>query len=57
MCQGGLELIYELENHLSEVTGGMSATTLQPLAGAHGEMLGIMLIASYHRAKGNKRNM
>ncbi|PLX68901.1 MAG: glycine dehydrogenase (aminomethyl-transferring) [Denitrovibrio sp.] len=54
MCQGALELIYELENHLSEVTG-MSATTLQPLAGAHGEMLGIMLIASYHRAKGNKK--
>jgi len=54
MCQGALELIYELEAHLSEVTG-MSATTLQPLAGAHGEMLGIMLIASYHRAKGNKK--
>jgi len=54
MCQGALELIYEMEAHLAEVTG-MSAATLLPLAGAHGEMLGIMLIASYHRAKGNKK--
>lgn len=53
-CQGALELIYELESHLAEVTG-MDAVTTQPLAGAHGEMLGIMLIASYHKAKGNKK--
>ena len=54
MCQGALELIYELESHLAEVTG-MDAVTTQPLAGAHGEMLGIMLIAQYHRAKGNRK--
>ncbi|PLX68836.1 MAG: glycine dehydrogenase (aminomethyl-transferring) [Denitrovibrio sp.] len=53
-CQGALEMIFELEKHLAEVTG-MDAVTTQPLAGAHGEMLGIMLIASYHRAKGNKK--
>ena len=53
-CQGALELIYELEAHLAEVTG-MDAATVQPLAGAHGEMLGIMLIASYHKAKGNDK--
>lgn len=53
-CQGALEMIYEMEAHLAEVTG-MDAVTLQPLAGAHGEMLGIMLIAAYHRAKGNNK--
>jgi len=53
-CQGALELIYELETHLSEVTG-MAASTLHPLAGAHGEMLGIMLIASYHKKKRNDK--
>jgi len=53
-CQGALELIYELEAHLAEVTGMDAATTL-PLAGAHGEMLGIMLIAEYHKAKGNSK--
>lgn len=54
LAQGSLELIYELENHLAEVTG-MDAVTTQPLAGAHGEMLGIMLIAAYHKSKGNKK--
>lgn len=52
--QGALGLVYELEAHLAEVTG-MDAVTASPLAGAHGEMLGIMLIASYHRAKGNRK--
>ena len=54
MAQGGLELLYETDRLLSEITG-MAAFTLQPMAGAHGELTGIMLMAAYHRDKGNKK--
>jgi glycine dehydrogenase subunit 2 len=53
-AQGALEVVHETERWLSEVCG-MKAFTLQPMAGAHGEFTGIMLIAAYHRARGNKR--
>lgn len=53
-CQGALEVIYETEQLLCEITG-MSGFTLQPMAGAHGELTGAMLIAAYHRDKGNKK--
>ncbi len=53
-CQGALEVIYQTEKLLTEITG-MSAFTLQPLAGAHGELTGIMLIAAYHKQKGRRR--
>ena len=33
----------------------MTAFTMQPLAGAHGELTGAMLMAAYHKAKGNRR--
>jgi len=52
--QGSLQTIDELEKSLCEVTG-MSAFTTTPQAGAHGEMLGIMMIDKYHRSKGEKR--
>ncbi len=52
--QGALQVIDELEQKLCEVTG-MSAFTTTPQAGAHGEMLGIMMIHKYHESKGNKR--
>ena len=52
--QGTLETIDMLEKTLCEVTG-MSAFTTTPQAGAHGEMLGIMMIEKYHESKGNKR--
>jgi len=54
VCQGALELLYRLERSLSEITG-MAETTLQPLAGAHGETTGTMIIAAYHRARGNRK--
>ncbi len=54
LTQGALMVIYELERHLSEISG-MDAFTLQPLAGAHGELTGIMLIAAYHRDRGSKK--
>ena len=54
MAQGSLELLKNLENALCEITG-MDAFTLQPLAGAHGELTGCMMIAAYHRKQGNPR--
>jgi glycine dehydrogenase subunit 2 len=54
LTQGALRLLYELEQWLCEITG-MANYTLQPLAGAHGELTGTMMIAAYHKAKGNKK--
>ena len=54
--QGAMEVMYELGNMLSEITG-MDQFTLQPAAGAHGELTGLMIIKSYHRNRGDyKRN-
>lgn len=50
--QGALELMYDLQEHLTEITG-MDAVTLQPAAGAHGEWTGLMLIRAYHEANGD----
>ncbi|MCP4970237.1 MAG: glycine dehydrogenase subunit 2 [Arcobacter sp.] len=52
--QGALEVVDMLEEQLCEVTG-MSAFTTTPQAGAHGEMLGVMMIEKYHESNGNKR--
>jgi len=54
LTQGALEVIYNLEQALCEICG-MHAFTAHPLAGAHGELAGIMLIAAYHKHKGNKK--
>jgi glycine dehydrogenase subunit 2 len=54
LVQGALCLLYEMEQLLCEITG-FSGFTLQPLAGAHGELTGVMMIAAYHKAKGNKK--
>ncbi len=54
LTQGALVVLYELEKWLSEMTG-MEHFTLQPLAGAHGELTGVMIMAAYHQAKGNKK--
>ncbi|MDD4583798.1 MAG: aminomethyl-transferring glycine dehydrogenase subunit GcvPB [Eubacteriales bacterium] len=48
--QGALELMHELDSMLSEISG-MDRVSLQPAAGAHGEMTGLMIIKAYH----NKR--
>ena len=55
LTQGTLQVLFELEHLLCEITG-MNAFTLQPMAGAHGELTGMMLIAAYHRDKGNKKD-
>lgn len=51
--QGIRELMYELESFLSELTG-MHQFTLQPAAGAHGELTGMMIVKAYFSARGEK---
>lgn len=50
--QGCLELLYETDRMLSEITG-MDRVSLQPAAGAHGEMTGLMIIKAYHENRGD----
>lgn len=50
-AQGALELMYNLQNDLAEILG-MDAVSLQPAAGAHGELAGILVIKAYHEANG-----
>jgi len=52
--QGALELLYETEQYLAEISG-MDAVTMQPVAGAHGELTGLKLIRAYHRHRGEAR--
>lgn len=52
--QGALELLYKLQKALCEITG-MNAITLQPAAGAHGELTGMMIVKKYFETKGEKR--
>jgi len=54
LVQGNLELMKLLENLLLEITG-MEAITLQPAAGAHGELTGMMMIRACHEAQGHPR--
>jgi len=54
--QGNLEILKRTEELLAEITG-MDAFTLQPSAGAQGELLGMMLIRAYHEEKGNPRKI
>jgi len=54
LCQGTLGMLYDLGHLLAEITG-MDEVSTQPLAGAHGEMTGILLISAYHKARGNKK--
>jgi len=51
LVQGALELMHTLEGWLAEIAG-LSQTTLQPAAGAHGELTGLLLIRAYHEAHG-----
>ena len=49
-AQGALQIIYELQNHLAEITG-LPGVSLQPAAGAHGEMTGVMIIRAFLDAR------
>jgi len=55
LSQGALRMMFELEQYLSQITG-MDATTLQPAAGAHGELTGMLLIHAYHKKQAAPRS-
>ncbi|WP_419958943.1 aminomethyl-transferring glycine dehydrogenase subunit GcvPB [Psychrobacillus sp. BM2] len=50
--QGAMELMFDLQEHLIEITG-MDEVTLQPAAGAHGEWTALMMIRAFHEANGD----
>lgn len=50
--QGAMEIMYDLQEHLVEITG-MDEVTLQPAAGAHGEWTALMMIRAFHEANGD----
>ncbi len=52
--QGALELMWQLQEWLGEIAG-LPAVTLQPAAGAHGELTGALIIRAYHEAQGRPR--
>ena len=54
LIQGALSLMDELSQYLCEISG-LSEVTLQPAAGAHGELTGLMLIRAYHEHAGKPR--
>ncbi len=53
-AQGALELMFELQQHLKAITG-MDAISLQPAAGAHGELAGMLIVKKYFEKIGEKR--
>ncbi len=55
LCQGALQLIWELERYLTAITG-MDAASLQPAAGAHGELAGMLVIFAHHEYLGRQRS-
>src|SRR5712675_2454703 len=54
VSQGALKIMKMLSDALIEITG-MDAITLQPAAGAHGEMTGLLIVRAYHDSKGVPR--
>jgi glycine dehydrogenase subunit 2 len=55
LAQGILRLQYDLQNLLSEITG-LPAVTLQPAAGAHGELTGMLIFHAFHKSKNETRS-
>ena len=53
-CQGALLVYYNLQKSLAELTG-LSRFTLNPCAGAHGELTGLMIIRAYHNSRGDDK--
>ena len=50
--QGNLQVMYDLQEFLKEI-GGFAAVSLQPAAGAHGELTGVLIMRAYHEARGD----
>lgn len=55
LSQGALKMMFESCQYLNEITG-MDATTLQPAAGAHGELTGMFIISAFHKKQGTPRS-
>lgn len=54
--QGAIGLMYELQEWLKEISG-FAAVTLQPAAGAHGELTGVLIMSAYHRSRGDEKRV
>jgi glycine dehydrogenase subunit 2 len=54
-AQGALELMYNLQGALAEISG-LPHVSLQPSAGSHGELAGVLLTRAYHEDRGEKRH-
>ncbi len=54
LAQGALKILFDMQKLLSEITG-MDEFTLQPAAGAHGELCGLLIARAYHRARKHKK--
>ena len=54
--QGSIELIWKLQESLKAI-GGFEAVSLQPAAGAHGELAGVFMIRAYHLARGDAKRV
>ncbi len=54
--QGNLALMYQLQEFLKEISG-FAAISLQPSAGAQGELVGVMIIRAYHRSRGDSKRL
>ena len=55
LCQGTLRILYELQQYLAIITG-LDAVSLQPAAGAHGELTGMLIFHAFHRSRGAQRH-
>ena len=53
-AQGALQLMYELQGALAEIAG-LPHVSLQPSAGSHGELAGVLLTRAFHEANGDQR--
>ncbi len=54
--QGNLALMYQLQEWLKEISG-FAAVSLQPAAGAHGELTGVLIMRAYHRERGDSKRV
>ncbi|MBC8508407.1 MAG: aminomethyl-transferring glycine dehydrogenase subunit GcvPB, partial [Chloroflexi bacterium] len=54
--QGAIGLMYELQEWLKEISG-FTGLSLQPAAGAHGELTGVLIMRAYHKARGDEKRV
>ena len=55
LVQGNLQVMHELQQYLGTITG-LPGVTVQPAAGAHGELTGMLIFAAYHKSRNSRRN-